>query len=181
MARSTKPKRKGRTTTAKAKPRKARGVLAQPKGYHSLTPYLVVRGANEAIAYYTEAFGAKEKLRMDGPDGRVGHAELRLGDSVLMLADEDPMRGIRAPVTIGGTPVTLHLYVKDVDKVFKQALAAGGKVQRPVQDQFYGDRLGVLEDPFGHTWSVATHTENVPAKVIARRAQELAVKGSWTP
>lgn len=142
-----------------------------PEHYHTVTPYLIVDGAAEAIGFYKRAFNATELFRMDGPDGRVGHAEIRIGDSPIMLADEHPERGIRGPRTIGGSPVTIMLYVEDVDTLFNQAVAAGAKVNRPVVNQFYGDRSGSVEDPFGHTWHIATHVEDVPPDEMQRRAE----------
>jgi PhnB protein len=143
-----------------------------PEGYPRLTPYLCVDGAARAIEFYTAVLGATEKMRMPGPDGRIGHAELTIGDSLIMLADEYPDMGFLSPGRIGGTPVTLHLYVGDVDAVFEKALAAGAKALRPVENQFYGDRSGQFEDLFGHRWNVATHVEDVDPKDMARRAEE---------
>ena len=143
-----------------------------PEGYHSVTPYLVIAGAGAAIDYYKRVFGAKERMRMDAPGGRIGHAELEIGDSVVMLADEFPDMGFRGPRAMGGTPVSLLLYIENVDEVFKRAIAAGAKELKPVADQFYGDRMGTLEDPFGHVWSIATHVEDVPPEEMARRAEE---------
>ncbi|HVO13587.1 MAG TPA: VOC family protein [Alphaproteobacteria bacterium] len=144
-------------------------VKAQPDGYHSATPYLIVNNAAAAIDFYKRAFGAAELLRMDMPGGRIGHAEIKIGDSPIMLADEVPEMNARGPHAIGGTPVSIMLYVNDVDAVVKQAETAGAKVTRPVADQFYGDRVGGLEDPFGHHWHVATHKEDVPPEEMARR------------
>ena len=141
-----------------------------PDGYHAVTPYLIVKDAARAIAFYQEAFGATELMRMMRPDGRVGHAEIRIGDSPVMLADEHPEIGARSPQTIGGTPITIQLYVPDVDATVARAVAAGARLTRPVADQFYGDRAGGLEDPFGHQWHVATHVEDVPEDEMARRA-----------
>lgn len=141
-----------------------------PEGYHSVTPYLIVKGATRAIEFYERAFGAREIYRMMQPDGSVGHAELQIGDSRIMLADESPDVGARSPQSIGGSPVTIHLYVPDVDATVERAVAAGAKVTRPVADQFYGDRNGGVADPFGHLWYVATHTEDVSAEEIERRA-----------
>jgi PhnB protein len=149
-------------------------VRAIPKGYHAVTPYLSVKGAASAIAFYKRAFGAKELMRMPGPSGTIGHAEIQIADSHIMLADEYPDMNFRAPQSIGGTPVHIHLYVEDVDRVVKKALAAGAKVLRAVTDQFYGDRSGSLEDPFGHVWHVATHKEDVPMKELKKRAAALA-------
>jgi PhnB protein len=149
-----------------------------PDGYHSVTPYLIISGAAEAIDYYKKAFGATELFRMPAPDGKVGHAEIKIGDSPIMLADEFPEMGYKSPKTLGGSPVSLMIYVADVDTVFDQAIAAGGKVQRPVKDQFYGDRSGTLEDPFGHVWHVATHKEDVSAEEMERRAKAAGAAAS---
>jgi PhnB protein len=140
-----------------------------PEGYHSLTPYLICDGAAKAIEFYKKAFGAKETLRMPSPGGKIGHAEIKIGDSMLMLADEHPEMDARGPRTIGGSPASLVLYVKDVDAVYARAVAAGAKEKRPVADQFYGDRAGTVEDPFGHTWHIHTHTEDLTSEEIARR------------
>lgn len=144
---------------------------AIPDGYHTATPYLIVKGATDALAFYKKAFGATELFRMAGPDGRIGHAEIRIGDSHIMLADEVPGMGFVSPQTLGGSPISLMLYVPDVDKVFQQALAAGATTQRPVQNQFYGDRSGTLKDPFGHVWTIGTHVEDVPPDELRRRAE----------
>jgi PhnB protein len=141
-----------------------------PDGYHSVTPYLIVKGGAEAIEFYQKAFGATELMRIPAPGGKVGHAEIKIGDSPIMLADEFPEMGYKSPQTLGGSPVSIMIYVADVDTVFSQAIAAGGKEQRPVKDQFYGDRSGTLEDPFGHVWHVATHTEDVSPQEMERRA-----------
>jgi PhnB protein len=141
-----------------------------PDGYHSVTPYLIVKGADRAIEFYRRAFGARELFRMAQPDGRVGHAELEIGDSRVMLADEHPEIGARSPQSIGGSPVTIHLYVEDVDATVARAVEAGARVHRPVADQFYGDRNGGITDPFGHVWFVATHKEDVPPDELERRA-----------
>jgi len=138
-----------------------------PDGYHSITPYLVVKGAAKAIDYYKKAFGATEIMRMAAPDGTVGHAELKIGDSIFMMGEEVPQMGYRAPQ--GSTPVGLMLYVDDADRVFKQAIAAGGRVDKEVKDQFYGDRNGTLYDPFGHMWTIATHVEDVSQDEMKRR------------
>lgn len=141
-----------------------------PEGYHSVTPYLTVKGAAKAIEFYKQAFGAKEIFRMPQPDGKIGHAEIQIGDSRIMLADEFPERNIRGPESLGGTPVMIHLYVNDVDTVAKRAVAAGAKEIRPVQDQFYGDRSGMFADPFGHQWNISTHVEDLSAEEIGKRA-----------
>ena len=141
-----------------------------PDGYPQVSPYLIVDGAARAIDFYTQVLGAKERMRMGGPDGKIGHAELQIGDSVIMLADEFPEMDFRSPRSIGGTPVHIHLYVEDVDAVVGRALASGAKVLRPVQDQFYGDRSGSVIDPYGHVWHVATHKEDLSMDELRRRA-----------
>ncbi len=143
-----------------------------PEGYPRVTPYLVLDGASDAIDFYTGVLGFSERMRMPGPDGRIGHAELRLGDSVLMLADENPEMGARGPRSVGGTPVTIFVYVDDVDDVFQRAVQAGAKQLEAVEDRFYGDRSGQLEDPFGHRWSLATHVEDVAPEEMSRRAAQ---------
>jgi len=144
-----------------------------PDGYGSVTPYLVVRGASRAIDFYTRVFGAKELFRMDGPNGTVGHAEINVGSSRVMLADEVPSMGAMAPQTIGGTPVHLLLYVADVDVVVDRAVKAGATLTRAVENKFYGDRAGSITDPFGHSWTVATHVEDVPPAEMERRAAQM--------
>jgi PhnB protein len=141
-----------------------------PSGYPQISPYLHIDGASAAIDFYVSVFGARERMRMPDSDGRVGHAELEIGDSLIMLADEYPDRGIRGPKAIGGSPVTISVYVEDVDGVFERAVNAGAKSLRPVENQFYGDRTGQFEDPFGHLWSVATHVEDVPPEEMEKRA-----------
>ena len=141
-----------------------------PEGYHTATPYLIVKGAASAIEFYKKAFGATELLRMVQADGRVGHAEIKIGDSPIMLADEFPEMGARGPQSLGGSPVSILLYVEDVDALFSRAVAAGAKVLRPVQDQFYGDRSGGVTDPFGHLWYIATHKEDVSPEELKKRA-----------
>jgi len=150
---------------------------AIPDGYRTATPYLIVKGAADAIEFYKRAFGATEILRMADPQGRVGHAEIKIGDSVIMLADEHPAMGYRGPRSLGGSSVSILLYLEDVDGVFERALKAGAKAQRPVANQFYGDRSGTLEDPFGHVWTVATHVEDVAPEEMKRRA-EAAMKSA---
>jgi PhnB protein len=145
-------------------------VKAVPDGYPQLSPYLCIDGAAAAIDFYTQVFDAKERMRIPGPDGKLGHAEIQIGDAVLMLADEHPEIGFRSPHSIGGTPVALSLYVHDVDAVFKRALENGATALKDVQDQFYGDRSGSFEDPFGHRWSVASHVEDVSPEEMQRRA-----------
>jgi len=139
-----------------------------PDGYHSVTPYLIIKGAGNAIDFYKKAFGATELFRMDH-EGKVGHAEIKIGDSPIMLADESPEMGSKSPTTLGGTPVSIMIYVEDVDTIFKRAIAAGGEQQKAVQDQFYGDRSGTLKDPFGHVWHVATHKEDVSPDEMEKR------------
>jgi PhnB protein len=143
-----------------------------PDGYPRITPYLHVDGAGAAIDFYSKVFGATERMRMPAPGGKVGHAELEIGDSLIMLSDEYPEMGIIGPKSIGGTPVTISVYVDDVDDVFERAVKEGAAARRPVEDQFYGDRSGQFEDPFGHRWSVATHVEDVPPDEMAKRAAE---------
>jgi len=141
-----------------------------PDDYPQITPYLCVNGAAEAIAFYGKVFGAKERMRIPAPNGKIGHAELQLGKSLIMLSDEYPDMNIVGPKAVGGTSVTISVYVEKVDDVFARAVKAGAKPLRPVEDQFYGDRSGQFEDPFGHRWSVATHIEDVSADEMAKRA-----------
>lgn len=141
-----------------------------PRGYHVITPSLVVRGADRAIAFYKSAFGAREKLRMPGPDGKVMHAELQIGDSIVMLADEFPEMGSRSPQSVGGASSSLLVYSKDVDGLFQRAVAAGATVQMPLTDMFWGDRWAKVVDPFGHEWQLATRRENLTPKEMAKRA-----------
>jgi PhnB protein len=143
-----------------------------PDGYHSVTPYLIIKGASRAIDFYKNSFGAQEIMRFPGPNNTVAHAELRIGDSVIMLADEQQAQ-YRSPEAYGGSPVSLMIYVPDVDKTFKQAISNGAKETRAVQDQFYGDRSGNLVDPFGHVWTVSTHVEDVSAEEMQRRMAAL--------
>jgi PhnB protein len=140
-----------------------------PDGYHSVTPYLIIKGAAAAIDYYKDAFGATELFRMEH-EGKVGHAEIKIGDSPIMLADEFPPMNAYSPKTIGGTPVSLMIYVDDVDPMFKRAVELGGTEMKPLQDQFYGDRSGTLTDPFGHVWTVATHKEDLTPEEMNERA-----------
>ena len=144
-----------------------------PKGYQSVTPYLIVNDAARAIDFYKKALGATEVMRMNGPDGRIGHAELKIGDSYIMLADENPKMGYRSANTIGSTPVSLMIYVPDCDSIVKQAVADGAELKRPVEDQFYGDRNGTIHDPFGHVWTIATHVEDVSNEEMERRMKKL--------
>lgn len=166
-------KRKSAKTKSRAKPRaKLRKVTAIPKGYHSVTPYLAVRGAAAAIEFYKKVFGAKEKMRM--PEGeRISHAEIVIGESHVMLADEHPERNIHAPQAGSPVPVGIMVYLKDVDAVAARAVAEGATLERPVADQFYGDRLGGIIDPFGHRWYIATHVEDVSPKEMQRRMQAM--------
>jgi PhnB protein len=142
-----------------------------PEGYHSLTTYLAVENAAEAIEFYKRAFGARESLRMPGPDGSIGHAELDIGDSKLMLSDPFPQSTVRPPGEVGGTTASVFMYVEDVDAVVKQAVDAGATVTMEVADQFWGDRFGTVADPFGHVWSIATHVEDLTPEQIAERGQ----------
>jgi PhnB protein len=141
-----------------------------PEGHNTVSPYLIVDGAARALEFYKTAFEATELFRHVAPNGKIGHAEIRIGDTVIMLADVHPDHDAHGPRHYGGSPVSLHLYVEDVDNVAQRAVAAGAKVKRPVADQFYGDRLGTLEDPFGHTWHVSTHIEDVSKEELDRRA-----------
>jgi PhnB protein len=151
----------------------AGSVKPVPKGYHSVTPALVVRGAAEAIEFYKKALGAEELTRMPSPDGKIMHAELKIGDSIIFVSDEFPNMGVtRAPQTLGGCTSTLHLYVPDVDASFQQAVDAGGKVSMPVADMFWGDRFGSFSDPFGHHWGILTHKEDLTAEEVDKRAQD---------
>jgi PhnB protein len=145
-------------------------VKAIPDQYRGATPYLCVNDGAQAMEFYRKAFGAKEVMRMPMPDGKLGHAELKIGNAPIMLADEHPEMNFRSPKSIGGTPVNIVVYVKDVDALVRQAEAAGAKVLRPPADQFYGDRMATLEDPFGHSWSFATHIEDVSPEEIQQRA-----------
>lgn len=155
-------------------------VKAIPEGYHSVTPYLIIDGAASAIEFYKNAFGATELFRFPAPEGRIGHAELQIGTSRIMLADEYPDMGYRGPVSLGGTPVSLMLYVEDVDAVVDRAVKAGASLERPVADQFYGDRVGGLTDPFGHVWHVATHVEDVSGEEMQRRAAAKSAEAEKT-
>lgn len=154
--------------TGKAKP--------IPEGYHTVTPYLIVKDAARAIEFYKKAFGATELLRFAQPDGKIGHAEVKIGDSPIMLADEFPEMDIRSPHSLGGSPVSLLLYVENVDAAVGQAVGAGAKILRPVKDQFYGDRSGTVADPFGHHWHISTHKEDVPVEEMQKRAAAQSAK-----
>jgi PhnB protein len=149
-----------------------------PDGYRSVTPYLMVKGAAEAIDFYKRAFNARERMRVPGPGGKIMHAEIEIGDSVVMLAEEFPDMGALGPLSIGGTPVGIHLYVENVDAIFKQALSAGAREERPLQNQFYGDRSGSLIDPFGHKWNLATHVEEVSPEELQRRMEQWTKDGA---
>lgn len=142
-----------------------------PKEYHSITPVLIVKNGDEAIEFYKNGFGVEERCCMKGPDGRVAHAELKLGDSVFMLSDEYPEMKSHSPETIGGSPVSMYVYVDDVDSIFNKAISAGAKILDPVKDQFWGDRHGRLEDPFGHLWSIATHKKDISDEEMKRAAE----------
>jgi PhnB protein len=143
-----------------------------PDGYPRVSPYLIIDGASDAIDFYKDVFGASERMRIGAPGGKVGHAELAIGNSVIMLADEYPEMDAVGPKTVGGTPVTMSVYVENVDATFDRAVKAGAKAQRPVENQFYGDRSGQFLDPFGHKWHVASHIEDVPPDEMAKRAAE---------
>ena len=144
---------------------------AIPDGYHSVTPYLAVDGAEQAIAFYEKAFGAKERTRMQSPDGKIAHAEIEIGDSVVMLSDPLPQFTTRAPSELGGSTASIMMYVEDVDAAVQQAVGAGATLEREPEDQFWGDRFGAVVDPFGHMWSIATHVEDVPPEEMAKRAE----------
>jgi len=147
-----------------------------PQGFHTATPYLTVHDAARAIDFYKRAFGAQELVRMDGPGGKVGHAEIKIGNSIIMLGDETPGTPTRSPQSLGGTTAGVMLYVDNVDTVFNQAVSAGAQVESPIADMFWGDRYGRLRDPFGHSWSVATHKEDVAPAELTKRAQEAMAK-----
>ena len=148
------------------------GVKAIPDGYSSVTPYLIVSGAANALDYYKMAFDAQELMRMPGPDGKIAHAELQIGNARIMLADESPQMGNKSPQTLGGSGTGLMLYVTDVDGTFQRAVSGGGKIVQAVKDQFYGDLSGTLADPFGHQWTIATHIEDVAPEEMKRRMDE---------
>ena len=147
-----------------------------PQGFHTATPYLTLNDAARAIDFYKRAFGAQEVMRMNGPGGKIGHAEIKIGDSIIMLADEMPGSGSRSPQSLSGTTAGIFLYVENADAVFNQAVSAGAKVEAPLADMFWGDRFGSLKDPFGHSWSVATHKEDVAPAEMSKRMQEFAAK-----
>jgi PhnB protein len=148
-----------------------------PDGYRNATPYMIVDGAARALDFYKRVFGATERMRIPGPGGKIGHAEFTVGDSIFMLADEHPEMGARGPRKFGGSPIGIMLYVPDVDATVKTAVAEGAKILQPVQDKFYGDRTGTIEDPFGHLWHVGTHKEDVPEDELRRRAAAMAKAG----
>lgn len=150
----------------------AKRVSPIPQGYHSVTPYLAVSNGAQALEFYKRAFGAQEVMRNNDPQGKVTHAEIKIGDSFIMLSDEMPNSGLRSPQSLGGTTASLFLYVNDVDSTFRQAVSAGAKSEQPLADMFWGDRYGRLTDPFGHSWSLATHIEDVSPDEMKRRAQE---------
>jgi PhnB protein len=166
-----KPKKKAAKKVAAI--RRKKKVLAVPKGYHSITPYLIINDATAAIAFYKKVFGAKEVVRMEHSNGKVGHAELKIGDAKIMLADECSDMDTRSPQAYGGSAVIVHLYIKDVDTIVKRAISAGAKLVKPVEDMFYGDRSGMVEDPHGHTWCVSTHIEDVSPAKVKKRAMVL--------
>jgi PhnB protein len=144
-----------------------------PDGYHTATPYLIIKGAAEALEFYKKAFGASELLRMPGSDGKIGHAEIKIGNSPIMLADEFPNMGYKSPQSLGGSPVSIMLYVENVDKTVERAVAEGAKITKAVQDQFYGDRNGTISDPFGHVWTISTHVEDVSPQEMQRRMESM--------
>jgi PhnB protein len=149
-----------------------------PDGYHTATPYLIIGGAADAIEFYKKAFDATELFRFPAPEGKIGHAEIKIGDSPIMLADEFPEMGYKSPQTLGGSPVSIMIYVEDVDTVFNRAVEAGATVKEAVSDKFYGDRMGTLTDPFGHRWHVATHKEDVSIEEMERRAKAAGAAAS---
>lgn len=149
-----------------------------PEGYHTATPYLIIKGAADAIEFYKQAFGAAELFRFPAPDGKIGHAEIKIGDSPIMLADEYPDMGYKGPKSLGGSPVSLMIYVEDVDTIFNRAVGEGATVKEAVSDKFYGDRIGTLVDPFGHIWHVSTHKEDVSLEEMEKRAQAASAGAS---
>ena len=179
-AKSAKTKSAARKKVARPAKKAKRKVAAIPKGYHTATPYLVITGAANALAFYAKAFGAREKVRMDMPNGSVMHAEIQIGDSMIMLAEENPMWGTKSPLTLGGNATHVMLYVKDADAFVARAVAAGATVAQPLANQFWGDRYGKVADPFGHLWSVATHIEDLSPKQMKLRADE-AIKAMANP
>jgi PhnB protein len=181
----SKPKKAKMKVKVKAKKAKSAASMSKsgvPAGFSTVTPHLVVRDAAQAIEFYKKAFGAKETVRMDGPGGKIGHAEIKIGDSHLFLADEMPEWGSKSPLMIGGTGTTIHLYVEDADAVFNRAVAAGAQIKMPLADQFWGDRYGKLMDPYGHEWSVATHLEDLsPAEMKKRLEVAMAQMAQGPP
>jgi len=178
MAKRNKPKKAVKRGARASAPRRVKPV---PDGFHSVTPYLTVQGAAAALEFYARAFGARELMRMPGPDGTsLAHAEMRIGDSIVMLSDAAPGTGTAAPPSLGAATGSLFVYVRDVDAAFKRAVDAGAKVAMPLTDMFWGDRFGRLVDPFGHHWGLATHTEDVPPRELAKRAQA-AMAGTARP
>ena len=169
-----KRKAKAKKVAKKVSKKFVKKVQAIPKGYNSITPYLAIRGAAEAIEFYKKAFGAMELMRMPGPAGKLGHVEIKVGDSKVMLADESEQMNFLGPQARGGTPVHIHVYVKDVDATVAKAVELGAKMMRQVQDMFYGDRTGAIEDPFGHFWHIATHVRDVSMAEMKRAAAEMA-------
>ena len=153
-------------------------VKSIPEGYHSVTPHLIINGAADAIEFYKKAFGATELFRFPAPDGKIEHAEIKIGDSPIMLADEFAEMGYKGPQALGGSPVSLMIYLEDVDAVFNRAVEAGASVKEAVQDKFYGDRTGTLTDPFGHVWHVSTHKEDVSMEEMEERAKAASAKAS---
>ena len=169
-----KRKAKAKQVAKKVSKKLVKKVQPIPKGYSSITPYLAIRGAAEAIEFYKKAFGAMELMRMPGPAGKLGHVEIKVGDSKVMLADESEKMNFLGPQAHGGTPVHIHVYVKDVDATVAKAVELGAKMMRQVQDMFYGDRTGAIEDPFGHFWHIATHVRDVSMAEMKRAAAEMA-------
>ncbi|MDH5211290.1 MAG: VOC family protein [Betaproteobacteria bacterium] len=174
MKRKAKAKKVSKKVVKKVAKKK---VQAIPKGYSSVTPYLAIQGAAQAIDFYKKVFGALELMRMPGPQGKLGHVEINVGDSKIMLADESEQMNFRSPRAHGGTPVHIMVYVKDVDATVAKAIESGAKMMREVQDMFYGDRTGAIEDPFGHFWHIATHVRDVSMKEMKRAAEEMAKAG----
>jgi PhnB protein len=181
-SKAKKPKMKVRVKAKKTKTAASMSKSGVPAGFSTVTPHLVVRDAAQAIEFYKKAFGAKETVRMEGLGGKIGHAEIKIGDSHLFLADEMPEWGSKSPLMIGGTGTTIHLYVEDADAVFNQAVAAGAQIKMPLADQFWGDRYGKLMDPYGHEWSVATHLEDLtPAEMRKRQEAAMAQMAQGPP
>src|SRR6266478_8134361 len=175
-SKAKKAKMKVKVKAKKAKPAASTSKPGVPAGFSTVTPHLVVRDAAQAIEFYKKAFGAKETVRMDGPGGKIMHAEIKIGDSHLFLADEMPEWGSKSPLMLGGTPTTICLYVEDCDALYNQALGAGATVSMPLADQFWGDRYGKLKDPFGHEWAIATHVKDVPREEMMKAAQAAFAK-----